>query len=147
MGNRVVLCLCPANILQGVGGQTSSPTRIPTRSPTRVPCSSSGYPSPYPIGTDAALLNTVLGAWRGVACDGVITFTSDNARLQLSTSYTFTGHKVHILHTLKGVLREGLEKEGGIMMFSPSRRSLQIDACGRLFGNCECHVVVPHRSC
>lgn len=36
----------------------------------------------------------MLAAWQGVACDGVITFTSANARLQLSTSYTLTGRKV-----------------------------------------------------
>lgn len=36
----------------------------------------------------------MLAAWQGAACDGVITFTSANARLQLSTSYTFTSRKI-----------------------------------------------------
>lgn len=36
----------------------------------------------------------MLAAWQTVACDGVITFTSANARLQLSTSYTFTSRKI-----------------------------------------------------
>jgi hypothetical protein len=73
---------------------STRPTKFPTQAPTRRACSASGYPTPYSIGNDGSLLNTVLNAWGTTGCDGTLRFTTGGAVMQLTQQYVISNRKL-----------------------------------------------------
>jgi hypothetical protein len=64
------------------------------RTQAQVTCSASGYPTPYSIGNDGSLLNTVLNAWDSFGCDGTLRFTTGGAVMQLTQQYVISNRKL-----------------------------------------------------